>query len=160
MQFLLSVQESALGVWMRESEWGLFGALIFHTISMGFLAGTGIALSLRILGLPRTAPMGLYRSLFPIMEVGFVVSTLSGLLLVIAYPAKAATNPIFYLKLALLVGAFLLTRRISRRLLNDPGASDPTPIWARQVAVFTIVCWAGGVTAGRMLGHTATITML
>jgi hypothetical protein len=160
MQFLLSVQDSALGVWMRESEWGLFGALILHTISMGFLAGTGIALSLRVMGLPRTAPMGLYRSLLPIMEIGFVISTLSGLLLVVGYPAKAATNPIFYLKIALLVGAFLLTRRISRRLLNDPEAADPAPVWARRAAIFSIVCWAGGVTAGRMLGHTSTILLL
>lgn len=160
MHFLLGVQESALGVWLRESEWGLFAALIAHTISMGFLAGTGIALSLRVLGLPRTAPIRLYRSLFPIMEVGFVISTISGVLLVVAYPAKHGTNLVFYLKLSLLVGAFLLTRLISRRLLNDAAAPDPAPVWARRVALFAIACWAGGVTAGRLLGYTNHILLL
>lgn len=160
MQFLLWVQESPLGAWMRESEWGLFGALIVHTIAMGFLAGTGIALSLRIVGLPRTAPVGVYRAVFPLMEASFTFSVVSGLLLVVAYPAKAMTNPIFYVKIGLLIGAFLLTRQLSRRLLDDPAAPDPAPSWARRFAVFAILCWAGSLTAGRLLGHTATILLL
>jgi len=160
MQFLMSLQESAFSHWMRESDWGIFGALIVHTIAMGFLVGIAIAISLRVLGLPRGVPVGLYGSVFPLMEVSFAFMAVSGVLLVVAYPAKAFLNWVFYLTFALMIGALMLTRQLARAMINNPAAPEPAPRSARWVALFTILCWAGTLTSGKLLAHTAQTLLL
>ena len=96
------IEQSAFSTWLRESPSLLvFPSILFlHTIGMGFLAGTNAAIGLRILGVApqmRIAPM---QKFYPLMWWGFWVNALTGILLIIAYPTQAFTNPVFYIKLA------------------------------------------------------------
>jgi len=53
------IETTALSVWVRESPslWAFPFVLILHTVGMGFLVGTNIALDLRVLGFaPRSEP--------------------------------------------------------------------------------------------------------
>src|SRR5687768_9367863 len=95
------IENSALSLWVRESPsmWAFPFILILHTIGMAFLVGPNLALNLRVLGVGSGIPLSLMQRVFPIMRLGFVVNAVSGLLLLIAYPTKALTNPVFYLKL-------------------------------------------------------------
>ena len=47
------------------------------------------------------------RRYYRAMWAGFWVNAFSGVLLLIAYPTKALTNPVFYLKLALIAVAIV-----------------------------------------------------
>ena len=82
--------------WVRESPSLLAfpTVLIFHTVGMGFLAGANIAVDLRILGFAPRVPLSLMERFFPVMSLGFFVNAFSGVLLLIAYPTKALTNPL------------------------------------------------------------------
>ena len=66
--------------------------LILHTVGMGFLVGSNIALDLRVLGVAPRIPLSLFEKLFLIMRISFFINAGSGLLLLIAYPTKALTN--------------------------------------------------------------------
>ena len=50
----------------------------------------------------------------PVMWFGFWLNAISGVALLIAYPTKALTNPVFYLKLVLIALAMVLQRIASR----------------------------------------------
>jgi len=155
MSFLIWLQDSAFSTWTRESDWALFAFLIVHTIGMGFLVGAGIVMDLRILGCVQRIPLSLFSRLIPVMVFGLGAAIASGVLLVISYPAKALTNPVFYLKLTLVTAALLLTRNVARRLFAvahfDAGAA---PNWARVTAAVCIVLWIAGLTAGKFLAYT------
>ena len=55
-------------------------------------------------------PQSLMRHFYPVAWANLVVVSLSGLLLLTAYPAKALTNPVFYVKLTGVLAALLITR--------------------------------------------------
>jgi hypothetical protein len=75
----------------------------------------------------------------------------SGVLLLIGYPTKALTNPVFYLKLTLIGVAMTLLVRISRLVF---ATNSPITSRLRNLAIASLVCWAGAITAGRLLAYT------
>ena len=64
----------------------------------------------------RSVPLGELRRFLPILWAGFWLNAVSGVLLLIGYPTKALTNPVFYLKLTLIAVAMVLLVRISRQV--------------------------------------------
>ena len=151
------IEDSALSVWMRESPSLLAfpTVLIFHTIGMGFLAGTNAAMDLRILGVAPFVPLSRMETFFPIMRWGFWLNAASGVLLLIAYPTKALTNPVFYFKLICIALALVHTRLLRDRVLRNPGLEQGVvPRKGRIWAAASLFLWAAAITAGRFLAYT------
>jgi len=91
-----------------------------------------------------------------VMWAGFWVNAFSGVLLLIAYPTKALTNPLFYFKLALIGVGVALAIRI-RREVHGLNASDAiSPPLARRLAAVSLACWVAVIFAGRLLAYTCT----
>ncbi len=148
--FLIWLESTALSQWVVGST-SLFafpGILSLHAIGMGFAAGIAVALDLRVLGVAPGVPLVEMRRFLPILWAGFWLNAASGVLLLIGYPTKALTNPVFYLKLLLIAVAMVLVARISAGIETMP------PRLQRQLATLSILCWTGAITAGRLLAYT------
>jgi hypothetical protein len=200
--FLIWLESTAFSTWMRESPsmFAFPAILSCHTVGMGLVAGINTALALRILGVAPRVPIAEMKRFMPVMWFGFWLNAISGVALLIAYPTKALTNPVFYVKLVLIAIAMVLQAAISRRLFRDPASASArgierpppepsarladarvareagqpdgaeaalTPLRPRSalagrlktLAVASIVCWAGAITAGRFLAYTYTRLM-
>jgi len=149
-----SIEQWPLSVWAREDEYAYFVALIFHAWGMAFLIGGGIVICLRIIGVARAAALRKFRGFLPVMWLGAVVAAASGIVLLVAYPAKAFTNPVFAIKFACLIGAALLMRRLFRSTLAATALDEPLPRRTRAEAAMGLLLWLGGVAAGKLLLHT------
>jgi hypothetical protein len=154
--FLLWLESTALSQWVVGSPSLLAfpGILTFHAIGMGFAVGICLALDLRVLGVAPGVQVAEMRRFVPIVWVGFWINAISGVLLLIGYPTKALTNPVFYLKLLLIAVGLVLFARIGRRVFNEPTAGDAELPALRRMAIISIVCWVGAITAGRFLAYT------
>ncbi len=160
MDYLRWLEETAFSIWMRESGPAFFSSLIFHSVAMGFVVGVHVAMNLRILGLAPRIPLSLMRRFFPVLWVGLVVVSLSGALLLTAYPTKALTNPVFYLKLGAILAALFITRSLTKGVLQDPSYdAGIAPGKARALAALSLLLWAGAVTSGRLLAYTYNILL-
>lgn len=160
MDYLVWLEETPFSTWMRESGPAFFSTLVFHSVAMGFVVGVHVATNLRILGVAPRIPLSLMRRFFPVLWVSLVVVSLSGALLLTAYPAKALTNPVFYIKLATILTALCITRSLAIGVLKDPGHdAGRAPKKARVLAAFSLLLWAGAVTSGRLLAYTYNILM-
>ena len=160
MDYLLWLEDTPFSIWIRESGPAFFGSLILHSVAMGFVVGVHVSMNLRILGMAPGIPLSLMRRFFPVFWVGLVFVSLSGVLLLIAYPAKALTNPVFYLKLSAIVTALFITRSLAKGVLQDPSYdAECAPRKARVLATVSIFLWAGAVTSGRFLAYTYKILM-
>jgi hypothetical protein len=151
------IETSALSAWVRESPslWAFPFILILHTVGMGFLVGTNIAIDLRLLGFAPRVPVSLLQKIFIVMKVAFFVNAVSGILLLAAYPTKALTNPLFYIKLFLIGFGLVQTGWIRDKVLRAPeAAGEPVSIHARVLAASSLVVWAAAVTTGRLLAYT------
>ena len=160
--FFLWLESTSFSTWMREepSIWAFPMILAVHTIGMALIVGIGVALDLRILGVGRDVPIREMKRFFVPMWVGFWLNVFSGVALLVAYPTKALTNPVFYTKLGLIAIALVLFQTIRRRLFRDGAASaNPLPARLRLLAAASIVCWASAITAGRLLAYTYTRLM-
>ena len=79
----------------------------------------------------------------------------SGTLLLIAYPTKALTNPDFYIKLTLIGVSVAVMQRIRKRVFGDSDLNDSAMMRkGRALATWSLILWAGAVTAGRLLAYT------
>ena len=160
--FLLWLESTELSQWLVGSPSMLAfpGVLTLHAIGMGLAAGISVALDLRVLGVAPQVPLPAMRRFFPVLWAGFWLNAVSGVLLLIAYPTKALTNPVFYLKPGLIAAAMVLLVRISRGIPvggtpSAEPAGEATGRWPlRRLAILSILCWAGAVTAGRLLAYT------
>lgn len=154
----LWLESTAFSVWVRESP-SIFAfpvILALHTIGLGLLVGLNGALDLRLLGFVRQIPPGAFRVFLPVMWLGLWINLLSGVALLAAYPTKALTNPVFYLKLALIAAALVILRIVLRRGLTD----EVAPRGVKVLAAASLVCWAASIAAGRLLAYTCTRLMM
>ena len=149
------LESTSLSRWLVEST-SVFAfplVLALHTIGLALLVGLNAALDFRILGVAAQIPVTAFRRFLPIMWAGFWLNAATGVLLLIAYPTKALTNPVFYLKLGLIAVATAILLAVRRRVLSEPVVpSRPGPL--KLMAVASLVCWAGAITAGRLLAYT------
>ena len=151
--FTTWIETTALSVWVKESPSLLAFPfiLIVHAWGMGLLAGSNAALDLRILGIAPRIPLSAMEKFYPVMWFAFVINAISGLLLLIGYPTKALTNPVFYLKLGCIAVGMVLMSRIRSRIVR-PGVLPSGK--GRLLAVLSLLVWAGAIVSGRLLAYT------
>jgi hypothetical protein len=152
--FFRWLESTPVSVWINESPsvFAFPGILAVHTIGLGLLAGLNSALDLRLLGVARSIPPAALIRLLPVMWFGLWMNVLSGIALLIAYPTKALTNPLFYLKLGLIAVALAILRTTVQRVRPAQPISAATKI----LAVASLLVWAATITAGRFLAYTCT----
>jgi hypothetical protein len=145
-------------MWIRgESMLGFPTILSAHTVGMGFLAGTSAGIDLRLLGFADRVPLAALAKFYPVMWIALALNFASGVLLLIGYPYKAFTNPVFYVKLALIAVAVYLIVRIRRQVLLQPEPEAPDVVrLGRSMAMVSLGCWVGVILAGRLLAYTYT----
>ena len=155
--FFVWLEATSLSTWLRESPslWAFPFVLILHTVGLAFFVGSNIAWDVRVLGFSLGIPLDALRRYFLVMWVGFWVNAFSGVLLLIAYPTKALTNPLFYAKLALIAFGVVLALRI-RREVDGLGARPDATTLARMLAAVSLACWVAVIFAGRLLAYTCT----
>jgi hypothetical protein len=88
----------------------------------------------------------------PLMWFGLWLNITTGLALVVAYPTKALTNPVFYLKLTL-IGVALVILRVTLRIVRDDA---PISAATKTLAAVSLFAWAATIAAGRLLAYTCT----
>ena len=155
-----AIEATGLSVWIRESDsWFSFWLILsVHAIGMGVLVGASVLIGLRILGLAPDLPLAPLKRFYRFIWVGFWIQVASGILLLIAYPTKSLTNPLFYLKLTLIALAMVSMQMLRNRVFADSSLNEATMMARGRVfVIWAIVFWVGAVTAGRLLAYTYTV---
>jgi hypothetical protein len=155
---LLWLEATSLSVWIREST-SVFAfptILTLHAIGMGLAVGVNAAIALRLLGFAPRVPVAELNRFVPVMWFGFWMNAVSGVVLLLGYPTKALTNPVFYLKLLLIAAGMWLFRRMTGRFDADGRGLEAAAANVRVLAGMSLACWAAAVTSGRLLAYTAT----
>ena len=157
VELLTLLEENALSVFIREfpSVFGFPTILFLHTLGLAMVAGVSIAIDLWILRGPAASValnlLGLART----MWLGFGINLLSGVALLLAYPAKALTNWVFYFKMGLVLLAVWVAARINRELAAPAGRAAAFD--ARRWAIASLLLWSGAIVTGRLLAYTARV---
>ena len=155
-----AIEATGLSVWIRESDsyFSFWLILSVHAIGMGVLVGASVLIGLRILGLAPDLPLAPMKRFYRFIWAGFWIQAASGILLLIAYPTKSLTNPLFYLKLTLIGLALASMQMLRNRVFADPSLNEATMMTRGRIfAIWALVFWVAAVTAGRLLAYTYTV---
>ena len=158
-EILNTIEQSAMSVWIRDTDslFGFYFILLFHTIGLALLVGGNAVVDLRILGVAPDLPLKTLKRLFGIMWVGFGINAVTGVLLLTAYPTKALTNPVFYVKLLVIALAVIVMVKIKRRVFGDPSLSEEAMVGrGKTLAMWSLGLWIVAISAGRLLAYTFT----
>ena len=122
-----------------------------HLLSIAVVLGSIVMLDLRVLGwaLPSQSPAEMSRRLAPWTWGALPVLFVSGLLFVVARPQRYFANPMFGIKLALLIPAIALTALLYALVRKEEAASGA----ARWIAAGSLVAWIGTILAGRWIAY-------
>ena len=155
------LEATTLSTWLRDSPslWAFPFVLILHTVGLAFMVGANVAWDVRGLGFLHGVRFRSMERYFLVMWGAFWLNASSGLLLLIAYPTKALTNPLFYVKLTL-IGVGLVLAQGIRRQMRSQTDDDVMPAALRALAAASLACWIAVIFAGRLLAYTCSRLMV
>jgi hypothetical protein len=159
-EFLASIEQLAFSTWIREGG-AIYGyplVLFLHTIGIALVAGTTFVVDVRLLGVTPTMPVKPLAKLYPLMWFGFILNTITGVILLMADATTKMTNPDFYVKMLLIALGLFVQRAIQNKILANP--TDGVPAGVTGLAWLSLVCWFGTVLAGRLLAYVGPVAGL
>jgi hypothetical protein len=154
--FLDSVQQTALGQWVSASDslWAYPTVLTLHTIGLGMLVGANAVIDFRLLGVAREIPIAALRKAFRPLWIGFWINAVSGIALFAGAASRKGTQPIFFVKLALIAVALIVVGVIRANVFGDqPPPEMAIPAKAKVLAWLSLVLWVAAIAAGRLMAY-------
>ena len=150
------LEDSAWAVAIRQSVW-LYPALeIMHITGIVLLVGPAFLFDLRLLGFSKHLSVSdLARHLLPWSRRALVLVVPSGILLFITNAATLGNDPVFWLKMVLLITAGLNALVFHRFTFRPHAWSENTtlPKGAKAAAIISIVVWLAIIACGRLLAY-------
>ena len=160
--FLVWLEATQFSIWMRESPsvFAFPAILSCHTVGMGLVAGINAALALRILGVAPAVPIREMKRFLPVMWFGFWLNAVSGVALLIAYPTISRRVFSETFDSSLTAGAASMDAAPGSRLAAPVTTTERVQTsTTKKLAIASIACWFGAITAGRLLAYTYTRLM-
>lgn len=148
MELIQWVEDSALGIYVREDLWGFAIMLSLHAVGMATVLGVVLVVNLRVLGMVPAIPILSYSGLFATAWLGFAINLLSGLALYTSHAVEYTGQVVFILKLLLLtVGGILM-----KVLMNNVRAGAPEAK-LKTISALCIASWVGAIITGRLMAY-------
>ncbi|MFT4672379.1 MAG: hypothetical protein ACI9E4_000923 [Pseudohongiellaceae bacterium] len=124
---------------------------------MALVVGINVAVSLRLLTTNSTETYTGLDKLYPLHWLGVGFIFLSGIALLLAYPAKALTNPVFYVKVASLGIGLIIAFKIQIRLQKTNPAINHSA--TKSLAASSLILWTVTIFTGRFLAYTNSVLL-
>lgn len=155
MGFLTWLEAGSLGEWVRASQLGYPLMIASHAIGMAVMVGLSLAFAMRVLGMFRGIPYIELNRFLIIAWVGFAVNFVSGSGLFAAQATTYITDGTFLLKMAFVFAGMILVAIMQGSMGRHAGAWQVSgaTVGVKLVALVSIVCWFGGIVAGRLIAY-------
>lgn len=152
-----AIEQSALGVALRDSPWLYTSAGIVHVLGVVLLVGSIIVLDLRLLGLSTEISVKrLARHVLPWAAASLLLIVPSGLTMFVAFAGELIASPVFALKMLLILAAIANAGILHAGTLRDAASWDvgaKPPLAARAAAAASLAFWVSVVVCGRLLAY-------
>jgi uncharacterized membrane protein len=152
--FYHAVTATALSQFIQRTHGLIAGIQMVHILCLACVFALGLALALRLAGkgFDSESLDSLSRRFVPAIWVCVALLLLSGALLITAEPVRSLPKPVFYIKMALIVLAVILTSAIAGRAHRAQRSGAKPPV-SKAVAVVYMLIWCSIIVAGRMIAY-------
>ena len=152
-----ALEASALGQAMRQWLWLYPSVETVHIVGIALLVGSIVVLDLRLLGLSRSLPVRrLSAHILPWTAASFVLIIPSGLAMFVAHAGELIANPVFAVKMCLILLAGANAGVFHAGVFRSAGKWDVDvmpPLAARAAAAASLLIWISVIACGRLLAY-------
>lgn len=154
----LAINDLSISLWIQSHFWAIPTIQSLHIMSIGALFGASIMINLRVLGVTGTSRTmaQTMRRYIPWIWWAFALLVFSGTLLIIGEPVRELINPIFWIKMALIVVALIATLgfngALKARAANWETTTGATA-GLRLAAVLLLILWCAVMFGGRWIAY-------
>ena len=151
--FLEWLENTPLGLWVSESQWGYPIVLSAHAVGMAILVGVALMFSFRALGWAKSVPITSLSNYMKIAQAGFVINLVSGVALFCGSAVKQWDSWPFRIKIILIFIGLWLTTQLYEKCLRGDGTISQKH---KTLAALAIFAWLGALIWGRLIAYVDT----
>jgi hypothetical protein len=149
--------QTSVSTEIREVTWIIPTVQSIHIVAIAVVLGSAIVSDLRLAGVFATdeAPHSIVRRHLPWMWGALIVLLATGSIMAVGEPNRVLTNTLFWVKMGLVVIAFVLTLIFRLPILN-PGFRTDRWRWVGMVkpmAWVSLLIWIAVVYCGRWIAY-------
>lgn len=155
VDFVFWLSETPTSLWLQTNFWAIPTIQVFHILALAAAFGSILMINLRIFGMAGT------ERTFAETEARYtrwiwwslLVLLLSGLTLIIAEPIRELINPIFWIKMVLVIVAVITSLLFHRGVMKRLSAGGAVTGGIKAAAVFIIILWCVIMLCGRWIAY-------
>ena len=154
-EFSLWIGETPLSLWLQTNFWAIPIIQVIHILSIAAGFGAVLMVTLRLFELAGTDRTIAETERRYIRWIWFalVFLVLSGLGLIIAEPIRELINPIFWIKVALVIVVITVSLLFHGRVMRRLASGGVVTGGIRVASVLIIILWFATMMAGRWIAY-------
>src|SRR5579872_4204660 len=151
------IDQTAFSQSIQTAGWVVPTVQTIHILAIAVVASSALMIDLRLMGVFwANRPMQAVTARFlPLVWWPLLVLLATGLIMIIAEPARSLKNPAFQLKMLLLIGALIVTGLFQFLHRRDASFGDGPRAAAVMLAIVSIALWSSIIFAGRWIAYFA-----
>jgi hypothetical protein len=152
------LDQTPLSQAIQVTNWVVPAVQTVHILAIAVVASSALIIDLRVIGVfGADQPLKDVSSRFlPFVWWPLLILLVTGAIMVTGEPPRSLKNPVFQLKMGLLVVAVVITGLLQFLLRRDPAFGDPGS-WGRgavaTIAILSMLLWSGIIFAGRWIAY-------
>ena len=152
------LEQTPPSLFVQSHGWVVPAVQTVHILAISAVAGSALMMNLRLLGVAfKAQPVAdVARRFAPVIWWALPILLLTGLVLTLGEPARELLNPVFRIKMLLVLAATALLAVLQARLNRNPKRYERgqgSRGSAIAIAIASLVLWTGIVIAGRWIAY-------
>jgi uncharacterized membrane protein len=157
-RFCTWLDQTSMSQYIQIHTWVIPSVQTVHILAIASVMASALLIDLRLLGIfgRDQSLQSVCKRFLPVIWVALPILLVTGTILIIGEPARALKNPVFQLKIVLILAAIALTGYFQYRLTQNPDRYDPAKgvrAKALLIAIPSLALWIGIVLAGRWIAY-------
>jgi hypothetical protein len=152
------LEQTPPSLFIQTHGWVVPAVQTVHILAISAVMASALMINLRLIGaVAKREPLqSTAKRFIPVIWWALPVLLVTGIVLTIGEPARELLNPVFRVKMLMVIASVALLAVFEKRLKRDPDRYDPAlagrgpALW---IAVPSMVLWAGIVFAGRWIAY-------
>jgi len=149
------LESTPFSIYLQNNFWAVPTMQTLHILAIASVLVASLLIDFRIIGLHGKSEsiatvIARYRSL---VWLALPVLLVTGCIMIISEPARSLTNPIFQLKMMMLLLVILITLHLQKTYPKN-ALHEEANAFNRILAICSLLLWSGIVAAGRWIAYT------
>ena len=149
------LDQTALSQAIQATSWVVPTVQTVHILSVAVVITSALMLDLRLIGVVGVdQPLDrVWARFLPFVWWPLLILLATGAIMIIDEPARSLKNPVFQLKMALLLGAMIVTGIVQLLGRNSSLPEHRPGVSSYLIVALSLLLWTGIVFAGRWIAY-------